>query len=156
MKKILTFLFLIISSNIFAQSHTTFNKTDVDNIINDMKTVLAVREIKLDKGTACYEESVDDVSSLKTDENCLWWKDNWRMIDEAALDLGVIYGEMVIAVALGNITQQALASYNMNMYVYKEIEGEMQKLNIAEYFQILGDRDVDLMKKLTLIGIFEK
>jgi hypothetical protein len=60
------------------------------------------------------------------------------------------------AVALGNITQQALASYNMNMYVYKEIEGEMQKLNIAEYFQILGDRDVDLMKKLTLIGIFEK
>ena len=145
------FLFIILfSTNVFAIE--IVDKTYVERMIRDMKSVIALLEKKVDYSFVCYESGKQNKSNFINDEYCIWLRENGLVISEYSVKIATLYMEMIKS----SFTKDALDFYNSNSIINKSIDGEITKISIAEYFALTASQDKDFAKKLLKAGFFYK
>ena len=145
------FLFIILfSTNVFANE--IVDKTYVERMIRDMKSVIALLEKKVDYSFVCYENGKKNKSNFINDKYCIWLRENGLAISEYSAKIVILYIEMMNS----SFTKDALDFYNSNHIINKSIDGEITKIGIEEYFALTANQDKDFAKKLLEAGFFYK
>jgi hypothetical protein len=149
MKFLIIFIVLFYCSALKAKD---INLETITIFIEKYKNNLDSYEVVVQLGENCFNQAKGIQTEFLSNENCILFKKYYKLI---AAEFGIFnleFLEIVKKIVNGQVTAQAEKYYEKNLYIYKNISGEVKQLYLTEWGKIVSDQSLSIGRKLEMQG----